>query len=203
MNSEWGSGVGWTCAALSDLDDVAHCDNEEIAETCCHCGGGSAEQVSSYSVQITMYMSTTAEGQVKICNETNLVMGGGTLQSVVDALDTVGVSSGGASLTLLCTTRRLASNRIRRLQTDFSLVSSARFTDLLNASTFAESVQVFSSDIALTLESVISTTLRVDANVTVTAVKLTELTVDAASGCRHEEISVLLTLLGVALFNIG
>lgn len=49
LTSEWSSGVDWTYAALSDLDDVVRCDNEEIAETCRHCHA-STDFLSSCSV---------------------------------------------------------------------------------------------------------------------------------------------------------
>ena len=49
LNSEWSSGGGLTCAVLAGLDNTAHCDKDEIAQTCCHCAA-SGDQVATYVI---------------------------------------------------------------------------------------------------------------------------------------------------------
>lgn len=201
LDSTWSSGVAWTCAAFSGLDDdAAHCANEEIAHTCCQC------QVSV--VEMTVTMSSTAEGQDTICNETSLATGGGTHRSVAYSLNAAGVSTGSSSVTLSCSNRRLATNRMRSLQTDFSLVSSASFADVDDATLFSERVTGSSSDIASELEGQVAQILDVDVNVTVTDVELMVYSDGTfVSGHQRQGMSVCvyslsLVVAGAAFFSI-
>ena len=111
-----------TCAALLDLDDdKAHCANDEVARACCHCA--SVVQMNPSYVQITLSMVSTAEEKEELCKETNLSPGGGTYQSFILTFVTPATLRGSASVTLSCTSRRLASHPVRSLQADFLLVS--------------------------------------------------------------------------------
>ena len=202
LTSVWGSGVDWTCAALSGLDDATHCANEVIAETCCHCSAASAA-----SVEVSVAMVSTDEGKEDICSEESRATGGATYRSVDAAFETAEQWPNGASLTVSCSSRRLTNSRIRSLQTDFVLVSSASFTDAEDATAFSASVTEASSDLASALESHIATTLGVDVIATVQNVEVTVASDDSASsGHQHRGINVLVWTLAlvaaVAFLNI-
>ena len=65
LNSEWNSGGGLTCAVLAVLDNTAHCDKHEIAQTCCHCAA-SGDQVATSSLQVSLSMSNSEEGRDEV-----------------------------------------------------------------------------------------------------------------------------------------
>jgi len=226
LSSSYNSGGAFTCDTYEQLYGDAQCATEEIAETCCYCGGGLGLQASTTTaacvdgalnevwrsglawtrtcataatVQITLSMTATAEGKDEICEETNLDVGGGTYQSFVDALNATGVSTSSATFTLSCNDRRLASNHMRRLQADFELVASARFTDAVDANTFSESVTASPADFASAFEEQVATTLGVNATATVSEVELTVTSNDSAGAACQDGSSVLvwtLTLIG-------
>ena len=92
LNSEWSSGGGLTCAVLARLDNTAHCNKDEVAQTCCHCAA-SGDQAATSSLQVSLSMSSSEEGRDEVCREENLGTGGGVYRSFVWALHSAGVES--------------------------------------------------------------------------------------------------------------
>ena len=142
-------------------------------------------------------MISTDEGKDEMCTEENRATGGATYRSWVYGLHTAGVStSSSATVSLSCTSRRLAENHIRRLQTGFVLVSSASFSDAVDATVFSDDVTQAALDIASEFESQVATTLGVAADATVLDVEVTVASDDAVSfGHQHGEINVLIWTL--------
>ena len=170
LNSEWSSGEGLTCAVLAGLDNTAHCDKDEIAQTCCHCASG--YQVAISSLQVSLSMSSSEEGRDEVCKDDNLGTGGGVYRSYVWALHGAGVESREASITLSCTIRRLASNQVRRLQTDFVLTSTESFSNAGDAIAVSNIIMESSSNISLEFETQVASVLGVEVVATISHVEV-------------------------------
>ena len=192
LNSEWSSGGGLTCAVLAGLDNTAHCDKDEIAQTCCHCAA-SGDRVAA-SLQVSLSMSSSKEGRDEVCKEDTLGTGCGVYRSYVWALHGAGVGSRGAGIALSCTSRRLASNHVRRLQTDFVMMSTESFSNAGDA--------IAVSNISLVFETQVASVLGVDVVATISRVEVLA-SDEAVSSChQHEQVSVLLGILTLlAAFN--
>ena len=176
-----------TCAGLSNLGDTAHCANDDIGRACCHCA--SVVQVSSSYVQVTLSISCTAEDQDELCQETNLAPGGGTYRSFVLAFIVPAGLQGSTTVTLSCTSGRRAGNRVRRLQTEFSLVSLTSFTNAEDAATLSERVNSTSSEMASAFQNRCAVALGTRVTATVGDVELT--VTDEASACASRRPELL------------
>lgn len=116
----------------------------------------------------------------EVCQEPNLAPGGGTCRSFVVFLNPAMLRSS-ATVTLSCTSGRRAGDRVRRLQTDFLIVSSVYFAQATDATNFSERVNGTSSEMASAFQSDSATTLGVHLSAIVAAVELTA--TDDASAC--------------------
>ena len=189
------------CGELADLgDNQAHCENDDIARACCHCA--TDDQVTPHDVQITLDVSSTAEGEEQICAEASVAPGGDTFQSFVLAFVTAGTSRSSSSVTLSCTDRRLAGNHVRRLQADFALVAWTRFADEIDASAFFGSVNATGAEMALNFQNFTAANVGVRVLVAVSHLELT--VADAASSCRGSGLllSTVAAVVGVAYVGV-
>ena len=204
MNSEWSSGGGLTCAVLAGLDNTAHCDKDEIAQTCCHCAA-SGDQVATSSLQVSLSMSSSEEGRDEVCKEDNLGTGGGVYRSYVWALHSAGVESREASITLSCTSRRLASNHVRRLQTDYVLTSTGSFSNAADAIAVSNIITESSANISLEFETQVASVLEVEIVATVSHVEVVATDEPVSSCHQNQQISfplgILTLLAGTTALN--
>ena len=179
---------------LAGLDNAAHCDKDEIAQTCCHCAA-SGDQVATSSLQVSLSMSSSEEGRDEVCKEDNLGTGGGVYRSYVWALHSAGVESREASITLSCTSRRLASNHVRRLQTDFVLTSTGSFSNAADAIAVSNNITESSANISLEFETQVASVLGVEIVATVSHVEVVASDEPVSSCHQHQQVSFLLGIL--------
>ena len=115
--------------------------------------------------------------------------------SDVWALHGAGVESREASITLSCTSRRLASNQVRRLQTDFVLTSTESFSNAGDAIADSNIITEPSSNISLEFETQVASVLGVEVVATISHVEVVA-SDEAVSSChQHQQISFLLGIL--------
>ena len=195
LNSEWSRGGGLTCAVLAGLDDTSHCDKDEIAQTCCHCAAF-GDQVATSSLQVSLSICSSEEGRDEVCEEDNLGTGGGVYRSYVWALHGAGMKSTDAGITLSCTSRRLASNHVRRLQTDFVLTSTESFSNAGDANAVSNIISESSCNISLVFETQVASVLGVEVEATISHVEVVVASDETVSSChQHQQISFLLGIL--------
>ena len=158
--------------------------------------------MTSHYVRISLVVSSTAEGENEVCDDTSLAPGGGTYRSHVHSFVTpMGFRS---STILFCTDRRLASNRMRSLQANFELVAWTQFADEIDTSAFSESVDATAAEMALNFQNLTATNLGVRVLVTVSDVELT--VADASSACSRRGlvlVSTLTLVTAVAFRSVG
>ena len=107
-----------------------------------------------------------------VCKEDNLGTVGDVYRSYVWALHSVGVESREAGIALSCTSRRLASNHVRRLQTNFVLTSTESFSNAGDAIAVSNITTESSSNISLVFETQVASVLGVEVVATISRVEV-------------------------------